>query len=276
MSAAHDVRAGEFAPPRAARKAGSDRLPIFAAQVAIGMAILALWQFCWSFELVDPIIARSPAQVWSALVQIVTDGTLWPSLYATMEATLIAFVLASAVGVVIGVGFGLFPRIEEVFQPYINAINTMPRIAFAPVFTLYFGIGQEAKVALAFSIVVFMVMISARAGIQTVDRDIVTMARLMGTGRLQMFTSILLPAATPSIFAGLRLGIVYALFGVITSEILSSRVGLGHLISRYAGVFQLESMYAVILVMTVMAAALNGVMALAEKRFLRWSVVNDR
>lgn len=274
MSAVADTGAGQLAIAK--RKSESDRASILAIQIAIGVAILAFWQFCWSFGLVDPIIARSPAQVWGALVQIVTDGTLWPSLYATMEATLVAFVLASVIGVVIGIGFGLFPRVEEVFQPYINAINTMPRIAFAPVFTLYFGIGQEAKIALAFSIVVFMVMISARAGIQTVDRDIITMARLMGTRRIEMFTKILLPAATPSIFAGLRLGIVYALFGVITSEILSSRVGLGHLISRYAGVFQIESMYAVILVMTVVAAFLNGLMAMAEKRFLRWSVVNDR
>lgn len=274
MSAVAETSTGQVAAAK--RRPESDRVSIIAMQLAIGAAILAFWQLSWSFALIDPIIARSPAQVGSALVQIVADGTLWPSLYATMEATLIAFVLASAIGVVVGIGFGLFPRVEEVFQPYINAINTMPRIAFAPVFTLYFGIGQEAKVALAFSIVVFMVMISARAGIQTVDRDIITMARLMGTRRIEMFTKILLPAATPSIFAGLKLGIVYALFGVITSEILSSRVGLGHLISRYAGVFQLESMYAVIVVMTVAAAFLNGLMTLAEKRFLRWSVVNDR
>lgn len=249
--------------------------PVLLGQIAIGVAILLFWQLSWTAGWVEPIIARSPAQVGSALLALLADGTLWPSFYATMEATLLAFVLASAVGIVLGVGLGLFPHVEGVLDPYINAINTMPRIAFAPIFTLYFGIGQEAKIALAFSIVVFMVMIAARAGIQNVDRDVVTMARLMGTSRRQMFTKILLPAATPSIFAGLKLGIVYSLFGVITSEILSSRVGLGHLISQYAAVFQLESMYAVILIMTVTAAALNGVMSLIERHFLRWSVVDD-
>ncbi|WIY53904.1 ABC transporter permease [Devosia sp. YIM 151766] len=249
---------------------------VLIGQVVIGIALLLFWQLAWTGGWVDPIIARSPEQVWSALLMLIGDGTLWPSFYATMEATLMAFVLASVVGVLVGIGLGLFPRVEELFDPYINAINTMPRIAFAPVFTLYFGIGQEAKIALAFSIVVFMVMIAARAGIQNVDRDVVTMARLMGTSRSQMFTKILLPAATPSIFAGLKLGVVYSLFGVITSEILSSRIGLGHLISRFAAVFQLEGMYAVILIMTVAAAALNGLMTVIERRFLKWSEFDDQ
>lgn len=248
----------------------NERLFILLGQFAIGLVILAFWQLSWVYGLVDPLVARSPAQVWMALIAIVEDGTLWPALYATIEATLIAFVLASAAGVIAGIGLGLFPSFEVLIDPYINAVNSMPRIAFAPVFTLFFGIGQEAKIALAFSIVVFMVMISARAGIRSVDRDILTMARVMNSTRFQIFTKIFVPAAVPSIFAGLRLGIVYALFGVITSEILSSRVGLGQLISKYAGVFQLEGMYAVILVMTLVAAALNGGMAMIERRLLRW------
>src|SRR5262249_51091568 len=164
------------------------------------------WEIVYRMGIVKPLIARSPGQVWDFMVKIMTDGTLWPALYSTLEATLIAFVLASVVGIVIGIGLGLFPRVEALIDPYLSAINAMPRIAFAPVFVLIFGIGQSSKVALAFSVVVFILILNARAGIRTVDRDILTMATVMNITKRQMFGKVLLPSAVPSIFAGLRLG----------------------------------------------------------------------
>lgn len=250
--------------------ARASRIRRHAGQLVVGLTFLAFWQICSSYNIIDPLFARSPAQVWAFFLQIAADGTLWPSLYSTLEAVAVTFILASTAGIASGIGLGLFPRIEALVTPYLNAINAMPRIALAPVFLIYFGIDQAAKIALAFSIVVFIVMVNARAGILTVDRDIVTMARIMNTSRLQMFWKILIPTAIPSIFAGLRLAVIYSLLGVITSEILSSRVGLGQLIAMHAGNFQLEGMYAVVIVMALVATLLNLAMGLIEKRLLRW------
>lgn len=237
-------------------------------QIAVGLGFLGIWQLVYMSGIVKPLISRSPEQVFGFLYKIAADGTIWPSLYSTVEATIVAFVLASVVGVVLGIGLGLFPRIEELVDPYLNAINAMPRIAFAPVFILIFGIGQPAKIALAFSIVVFILMINARAGIRTVDRDIRLMVTVMNIKRSQMFLKILLPSAVPSIFAGLRLGIIYSLLGVITSEIVASRLGLGQLIAQYAGTFELEGVYAIVLVLALVASLLNSGMAWLERRIL--------
>ena len=237
-------------------------------QLLVGILLLAVWQLTYMAGIVKPLISRSPSQVFWFFIRIAEDGTLFPAFYSTVEATLAAFVLSSIVGIVLGIGLGLFPRVEELLDPYISAFNAMPRIALAPVFVLIFGIGQAGKIALAFSVVVFIMLVNARAGIRTVDRDIRLMVTVSNISKIDMFIKILLPSAVPSIFAGLRLGIIYALLGVVTSEILASRVGLGQLIAQYAGTFQLEGVYAVIIVLAIVATLLNTGMAWVEARIL--------
>lgn len=237
-------------------------------QFLVGAALLVIWQLTYMTGIVKPLIARSPGQVFWFFIRLCDDGTLWPAFYSTLEATLAAFALSAIVGVILGIGLGLFPRVEELLDPYISAFNAMPRIALAPVFVLIFGIGQAGKIALAFSVVVFIMLVNARAGIRTVDRDIRLMVTVANISKRDMFVKVLLPSAVPSIFAGLRLGIIYALLGVITSEILASRVGLGQLIAQYAGTFQLEGVYAVIIVLAIVATVLNTGMAWAESRIL--------
>ena len=252
-----------------AQRSGALRQPVrLVGQIAVGVAFIGIWQAVYAMGWVKPLVARSPGQVGGFLVGMVRTGDLWLPLYSTVEATLAAFLLASAVGVTLGIGLGLFPRFESLVDPYISALNAMPRIAFAPVFILFFGIGQSAKIALAFSVVVFIVMVSARGGIRTVDPDIRTMVAVMNITKREMFWKILLPSAIPSIFAGLRLGVVYSLLGVVTSEILASRVGLGQLIAQYAGTFRLEGVYAIVLVLAVVASALNNGMSWLERRIL--------
>jgi len=247
----------------------ADRIKLTAGQIFVGIGFVVLWEISYRIGMVKPLISRSPAQVWNFLVKIVVDGTLWPALYSTLEATVIAFVLASVTGIVIGIGLGLFPRIEALIDPYLSAVNAMPRIAFAPIFILIFGIGQPSKVALAFSVVVFILILNARAGIRTVDRDILTMATVMNITKLQMFMKILLPSAIPSIFAGLRLGVIYGLLGVVTSELIASRQGLGQLIAWYAGTFVLEGVYAVVIILALVASLMNVGMATLERKLLR-------
>lgn len=250
-----------------------DKAILIAKQMAVGAAGILIWYWVDRAQLLPSMISRSPQQVAMFLWQIATDGTLWPSLYSTLEATIAAFLLASVAGVVAGILLGIFPRVEELLDPFINALNAMPRIAFGPVFIIAFGIGQTSKIALAFSIVFFIMLINARAGVRTVDRDILTMARVMNCSKMQMFFKILLPSAIPSIFAGLRLGLIYSLLGVITSEIIASRVGLGQLIAWYSGIFQLEGVYAVVVVLAFVASILNMTMAMLERRLLKGRVL---
>ncbi|MHB8718142.1 MAG: ABC transporter permease [Candidatus Dormibacteria bacterium] len=234
------------------------------------LAILGIWELVSLAKIIKPVLASSPADVWNFLVSIGQSGELWTNLWATLEATLIAFVLGSVVGVFLGLCLAVLPRVERALDPLLNALNAMPRIALGPLFVLYFGFGLTAKVALGFSLAVFILMVNARAGALSVDPDLIRLSRALNASRIQTFTKVLLPSSVPSIFAGLRLGLIYALLGVITAEIIASQTGLGSRILYYSNIFDITGVYAILIVLAVVAAVLNTLMAMGERWLLRW------
>jgi NitT/TauT family transport system permease protein len=266
----------EAGPPEAStrtrgrRRSSRAKLVLLFWRLVVLVALVALWQLVVSLDLVDPIIAKSPSQVASFLRHSASTGELWRNTKATMEAVVLAFVLASVVGVVVGITLGLLPRAERVFTPFFDAANAMPRIALAPVFIVWLGIGVEAKVALAFSIVVFIVIGAAQGGVRSADPEILRLSAVYGITKVQLFYKVLLPTSVPAIFAGLRLGLVYALLGVVGSEIIASQSGLGQLITLYSNNYRLDAVYGILIVLAVIASILNVFMAAAERRLLRW------
>lgn len=248
----------------------SSTAAILMSRIGVGLVILAAWQGIAVSGVVSPVISRTPVQVFSALWAVIVNGTLVPALVATLWATLVALLLAAVVGITLGVLLGLMPRLDRLIDPYLNAANAMPRVALAPVLIAYFGIGQSGKIALAFSIVVFVMLINAQAGVRAADRDLVVLSKVMGMSRLEAVAKILLPSAVPSIFAGLRLGLIYALLGVVASELMAAKVGLGQLIAGFAGSYDMASAYAVMLVLAVLGALINYGMAMVESHLLRW------
>lgn len=232
--------------------------------------ILGLWILTVKFELVSPVLSKSPIQVWDIFIDAVKEGKVVDATLSTVGATLAGFVLASVVGIVIGTVLALMPRLSTALDPFLDALNAMPRVALAPVFIIYFGIGTSAKIALAFSIVVFVLIFSTRAGIRSADPEIMKVSAMMGATRPQLFWKVLLPVSVPSIFAGLRLGLVYSFLGVVTSEIIASRQGLGTVIMQYSGSFQMEGVYAFLILLALIASFFNVLMASLEKHILRW------
>jgi NitT/TauT family transport system permease protein len=261
-----------------ARKRGSTRTRagrhnkrgIALGRLAVLVVILAAWQIIATYKLVNPVLASSPRAVWDYLVESFSNGEMISNLIPTVEATLIAFGLASVCGIVIGLCFGVLPRVAKVFDPYITAINSLPRIALAPIFIIYFGINMSTKVALAFTIVIFVVLVNTYAGVISVDGDLRRLAVLYRLSKVQLFMKVLLPGAVPMIFAGLRLGITYAFLGVVTSELLAARNGLGLLVAQYANTFQMANVYGLILVLALLASIFTVGMTAIERHMLRW------
>lgn len=239
-------------------------------QVLMLPVILVVWHVAAVNDWIDPLLARTPGQVWDAMARIAETGELARHLYATMEAVFIAFVLASVVGVFLGIMLALMPMAERVLSPYFDAINAMPRIALAPIFLIYFGIGTSAKVALAFSLVMFIVMANARAGVLSADADVLRLTTILGAKKRQLFTKVYLPVAAPAIFAGLRLGLIYSLLGVVASELIAAREGLGMLVAQYSGVFEMEGVYGILIILAIVASVLNIIMRAIERHVLRW------
>jgi NitT/TauT family transport system permease protein len=269
-TATHMMRNSATTARRGSGRSVGDRLGLFAARVLVGVALVGLWQLVVDLELLDPTVTSRPADVASYLYHTLGTATLWTNLGATMRAMVIAFVLASVVGVVVGITLALLPRFERIVAPYLDAINAMPRIALAPVFVVGFGLTINAKIALAFSIVVFIVITAARAGVRSVDVDIMRLATVLGTTRRQMFTKVLFPVAVPSIFGGLRLAVVYSLLGVVTSELIASRDGIGQMLQQHASLFEIDGVYGLLIILAVVASLLNVVMARVEAHMLRW------
>ena len=201
---------------------------------------------------------------------------LWWNLWYTVEAALIAFVLATIVGTFIGITLALLPRFEKVVDPYLSALNAMPRIALAPVFIVAFGLTMQAKIALAFTIGVFILITASRAGVRSVDMEHLRLATVLGAKPHQLFVKVLFPVAVPSIFGGIRLAVIYCMLGTLTAELIGSNNGMGQLIQQSAGLFRTNEIYAYIIVLAITATLMNMLMGRVERYLLRWQAPVQR
>jgi NitT/TauT family transport system permease protein len=188
----------------------------------------------------------------------------------TLTATLMAFVGGSLAGVAAGLVFSISPALEKVLQPIFIGFNSLPRIALAPLFLLWFGLGMGSKVALAVFLTFFIVLDSTLAGVRSVDADHLTLARTLGATRAQVFVRIALVSALPTLFTGLRLGLIFSLLGVIGGEIIASEHGLGQYLSFLAGSFDTNGVFAVLLLLGLAGTAFGLGMQAIERKLLHW------
>ena len=228
----------------------------YTGRLLILLAFTSLWWLAVHFKWMDKFFVSSPDDMGRFLVDTFVSQIV-PNAANTLFATLLAFALASVTGVLAGLALFEFPRAKRMLDPFLTALNSMPRIALAPIFILWFGIGLGSKVALAFSLGFFIVLLSTHAGIRNVDPMLMKLSRTLGCTPWQQFTKIMLPWAIPNVFAGLKLALIYSFLGVVTSEMLASKVGLGQLIMYYSGLLRMDAVLGILLVMAVCAVLLT-------------------
>ena len=178
--------------------------------------------------------------------------------------------LGSLAGLALGLLFVAYPVLEKFLEPLFSALNSLPRIALAPLFLLWFGLGPASKIALGFSLTVFIVLNSTVAGARSVDSDWLTLSRMLGASKVVVFFKVTLISAVPTIFSGLRLGLIYALLGVIGGEIIASQHGLGQMLTYLAGTFDTNGVFAVLIFLAILGVALTRAMSALEQHLLRW------
>ena len=234
-----------------------------------GIVLLLFWQWA-SGRLIRTIYVSRPSDIALRLYQAFATGEILPDLATTAEELVLGYVFGVALGVLGGYVLGRTPRLAAIFEPYVMAFYGIPKIALAPLFIIWFGIGLWSKVALAATMVFFLVFYNVYMGVRSVDRELVSLTLLMGASESQLSRHVYLPAAAPFVIMGMRMAIPYSVIGVIVGEFTSSVQGLGLFISQASSNYDPAGVFAGIAILLLFVVLANAGAARLEKRLLRW------
>lgn len=246
--------------------------------VAARLGLLAVAIICWQLmagHLISVLFVSKPTLVWHQLVVWSDAGTLWTNSWVTIREILIGYAVGAAAGVLVGFGLSSLRALSSVLDPFIMALYAVPKVALAPLFIVWFGIGLQMKVILAATTVFFLVFINTAAGIKQVDIALVDAVRLMGGSRRQLIRKVVLPASMSGVLTGLRVAIPYALIGAVIGELVASNQGLGYLINESASTLDTAGVFAALVTLTVIAAILNAMVNVLGRWTDRWRPVDD-
>jgi NitT/TauT family transport system permease protein len=245
--------------------------------VGIVAILFAIWYTLTTPGIVDEAYANKiafffgrPLEVIKVVVAWFTSGKIYPHLAITLWETLLAFAAGSLLGLGVGLWLALSPTASAVAEPYITALNAMPRVILAPIFAVWFGLGVLSKVALGVTLVFFIVFFNVYQGIKEVSPVVLANARMLGASRRQLLRAIYLPSATSWVFSSLHTSVGMAFVGAVVGEYLGSAKGVGYLILQAEGVFDINTVIAGILVLTLFALILDFVVTKIEARLLVW------
>jgi NitT/TauT family transport system permease protein len=254
-------------------------------QLGLLVLLLLAWELLsrnqqTAFFLGEPI--KVAGRIWSWFMPFgFGESTLFPDglpgradIYAhlgiTLLETLLAFVIGTVLGLVFGLWLALAPTASSILDPYIKAANSMPRVILAPIFSLWFGLGMWSKVALAVTLVFFIVFFNVYQGVKEVSPVVLANARMLGANQKQLLRTVYLPSATSWVFSSLHTSVGLAFVGAVVGEYLGSARGVGYLILQAEGTFDVNTVFAGIVVLTAFALVLDGLVGRIEKRLMKW------
>lgn len=250
-------------------------------QAALLAAVLGLWYVLTAPGLLPNFVFENDQQaafffgeplkvaerIWAWFV---TEADIYRHLGVTLVETLLAFAFGAVFGLGGGLWLALSPMASALLEPYIKAANSMPRIILAPIFAVWFGLGIASKVALGVTLVFFIVFFNVYQGVKEVSPVVLNSARMLGASQRQLLRHVYLPSATAWVFSSLHTSVGLAFVGAVVGEYLGSAMGVGYLIHQAEGVFDINTVMAGIVVLTLFALALDGAIGAIERRLLKW------
>jgi NitT/TauT family transport system permease protein len=247
------------------------RWSTFVKQLVAVTAFLALWELSTRRGWIDVAFFGQPSGIGAYLWDgFAVGGKLWQELGYTVAGTLISFVIGSIAALMLGLVFVMFPKVEHALDPHLMMLNAMPRIALAPLFLLWFGLGLGSKIAVGVSLAFFIVLANTVAGIRGVSQDVVTLSRSLGASPLQVFFKVTLPSAVPVIFSGLRLALIYSMLGVIGAELIAAEHGLGQTLAYLQSTFNINGVMGLLVLLAVLGMLVTQGMTRLERALLKW------
>jgi len=242
----------------------------WARQLVALVLLLALWEAAGRAGMLNPLYLPSPSQIGAALVDLFSDGRIWPHLEATFTAALGGLALGIAVGVVLGVAAALVRLVAELLEPVMTLLNAVPRVILAPLFVIWLGIGLASKIALSFILVAVLIFFTVFTGIRQVDRRMVERVITLGGDRWALVRHVYLPSVTAWILSNLKIAVGCAFTGALVGEFVAATHGLGYLLSFAQSTYNAALMFALIVLILIVVLLIFGIAGRLEKYLLRW------
>ncbi|HIP78545.1 MAG TPA: ABC transporter permease [Kiloniellaceae bacterium] len=251
-----------------------DSVPRWLAMSFVFLVFIGSWQLVTSLGLVSPIILPTPLETLKDMIfvgqNLMTGGYMLGALWITIKEVIYGFALAIAIGFSLGVLVGETAFGEKAVMPYLVAIDTMPKVAFAPLFVAWLGFGIESKVALAAFIATFPIVVGTAAGLHSADENARMLFKTMGASRMQTLIKMKLPSGLPQVFTGLKIGAVGVMAGAITGEFLGGGKGFGELIRVAASQLNTPRVFSLILYLSLVGLALYMLVTWTQRKVVFW------
>lgn len=248
---------------------GSVGITVAKSSIAI-LAFFALWQAAPNLGWVDRTFLPPFTEVVSAWWELARSGDLWVNAQASLSRSLTGFAIAVVAGVPLGLVTAWYRHVAEILSPLFGIFLNTAAVALLPVFTLILGIGDTSKIAIITYASFWPILYNTISGVRNVDPLLLRSARSFGISNFALFRKVVLPAATPPIFTGIRLAGASSILVLITCEFVGAKAGLGYLISNSQFNFQIPQMYAGIITVSAFGLALNYLLVAVERRLTRW------
>jgi NitT/TauT family transport system permease protein len=243
-------------------------------RILVLVIILGGWEGSTRLGLIDPFFFGQPSGIAAKLYDWTVNGTsigpLWLQVWVTLYEATIGFLIGSGLGIVFGIILGRNAFLSDIFSIYIKIGNSIPRVVLGSIFIISLGLGIWSKVALAVVMVFFVVFGNAFQGVREADKNIIANARILGASNWQITTGVVIPSALTWILASLHVSFGFALIGAIVGEFLGAKQGMGLLIATAQGTFDANGVFAAMILVAVVALAMEAILTLAENRLVSW------
>src|SRR5437588_7235815 len=240
-------------------------------QLIAFLVLLAVWEAAARAGMLNPLYLPSPSRIGAALMDLFSDGRIWPHLEATFSAALGGLALGIVIGVLLGVAAALVPVIAELLEPVMTVLNAVPRVILAPLFVIWLGVGLASKVALSFILVAVLIFFTVFTGIRQVDRRLVERVLTLGGDRRALVRHVYLPSVASWVLGSLKVAVGFAFTGACVGEFVAASRGLGYLLSFAQSTYNAALMFALILLILAVVLVIFGVAGRMERYLLRWN-----
>jgi NitT/TauT family transport system permease protein len=241
----------------------------------VGIVIL-IWNLAVKEQWVNHVYAATARQTFDELITLLGQGSFWSNVAVTLREALEGWAIGASSGLIAGLVLGRWLYVHRLFGPFLTFFNAIPKIALAPLFILWFGVGESSKVVTATLAVFFIIQVPTTAAVALLDPDLDLLATTMGAGELQRFFHIYLPGVLAAVFGALRLGAVISLLTVVFTEFLAAEKGLGQALITSTNNFDMPTAFAIMIVLATLALAINGAIGILERRVMRWKEASSR